>query len=334
VKGLRATRPADGARFDRTRPAVKAYTRWLLHRQDRVLERVGRPQVLYRYTTAIDGFAATLTGRQVERLRGSAGVLRVERSTKQHIARPPEPPAADRRSRPLLGLTGSRGAWAQHGGPSRAGRGVVVGVVDSGIWPENPSFSAAGPDSPLPRFHGACQTGERWGPGSCTAKIVSARWFVRGFGEENVANAEFLSPRDGTGHGSHVASTAAGQDGVRVRIDGQRFGTTSGMAPAARLAVYKACWTSPEPVHDGCTSADTVAAVDRAVADGVDVLNYSVSGSQVLDDSVGRAFLGAATAGVFLATSARNDAANICRAPSRTISSSNDPPVSLASDPS
>ena len=77
---------------------------------------------------------------------------------------------------------------------------------------------------------------------------------MKGFGEENVASAEYLSPRDGTGHGSHVASTAAGDHGVRVEVDGQRFGTTSGMAPAARLAVYKACWTAPDPTQDGCTT--------------------------------------------------------------------------------
>ena len=187
----------------------------------------------------------------------------------------------------------------------------MVGVVDTGIWPDNPSFSGLPQRTPgtaphLPGFHGACDAAEEWAPEDCNDKVVSARWFVNGFGEENVAGAEYLSPRDGTGHGSHVASTAAGDHGVRVEVDGQRFGTTSGMAPAARLAVYKACWTAPDPPQDGCTTADTVAAVDQAVADGVDVLNYSVSGSDRLDDSVERAFLGAATAGVFVATSAGN----------------------------
>ena len=136
--------------------------------------------------------------------------------------------------------------------------------------------------------------------------MVSARWFVHGFGAENTAGAEYLSPRDGTGHGSHVASTAAGDHGVRVQVDGQRFGTTSGMAPAARLAVYKACWTAPDPADDGCTTADSVAAVDRAVGDGVDILSYSVSGSRERDDAVERAFLGAASAGVLVTTSAGN----------------------------
>ena len=309
------TRPRVGERFDRTRPAVASYTSRLVTEQDRVVHALGDPTVLYRYTTALNGFAATLTAAQVKQVRAMAGVALVERSTKQHIDRAPSSiratPAVGSSSRDLLGLDGPGGVWAGHGGPERAGRGVVVGVVDTGIWPENPSFSGLPQRTPgtapqVPGFHGACEPAEEWSAESCSDKIVSARWFVGGFGEENVATAEFLSPRDGTGHGSHVASTAAGDNGVRVEVDGQRFGTTSGMAPASRLAVYKACWTAPDPAQDGCTTADTVAAVDAAVADGVDVLNYSVSGSDRLDDSVERAFLGAATAGVFVAASGGN----------------------------
>lgn len=309
--GLAATQPRDGARFDRIRPAVAAYRRTLLGDQDRVLSRIGHPKVVYRYTTALDGFAARLSSRQVDKLRAVPGVVRVERSTKQHVDRVRAGSLVASSSRDLLGLDGRRGVWAREGGTDRAGRGVVIGVVDSGIWPENPSFSGLAQASPgtaagLRGFHGACVAGEEWTAETCTDKVVSARWFVNGFGEENVASQEYLSPRDGTGHGSHVASTAAGDYGVRVRIDGQHFGITSGMAPAAHLAVYKACWTAPDPKNDGCTTADTVAAVDRAVADGVDVLNYSVSGGVEQDDSVERAFLGAASAGVFVATSAGN----------------------------
>ncbi|MGH3445505.1 MAG: S8 family serine peptidase, partial [Nocardioidaceae bacterium] len=117
----------------------------------------------------------------------------------------------------------------------------------------------------------------------------------------------YLSPRDGIGHGTRVASVAAGDYGTGVRIDAQQFGSISGMAPAARIAVYKACWTAPDPDGDGCTTADTVAAIDRAVRDGVDVLNLSVSGSQDPTDTVARAFLNAAAAGVFVSTSAGND---------------------------
>ena len=310
-----ATRPRDGARFDRTDPAVREYAGRLMSRQDAVLHAIGDPAVLYRWTTAVDGFAATLTSEQVRTLRATDGVAVVERSTKQHLDAAPSAlratPGVGSSSRTLLGLDGPHGVWAQHGGPERAGRGVVVGVVDSGIWPENPGFNGLPQRTPgtaatLPGFHGACNEAPDWTAEDCNDKVVSARWFVKGFGEENVASAEYLSPRDGSGHGSHVASVAAGDHGVRVEVDGQRFGTTSGMAPAARLAVYKACWTAPDPDQDGCTTADTVAAIDQAVADGVDVLSYSISGSDRLDDSVERAFLGAAGAGVFVAAAAGN----------------------------
>ena len=309
--GLQPTQPRTGARYDRTRPAVRAYTRALLGDQDEVLARIGNPKVAYRYTTALNGFAATLTSEQVQELRGVPGVVRVERSIKQHVDRVRAAPLVGSSSRDLLGLDGPGGAWARQGGTDRAGRGVVVGVVDTGIWPESPSFGGLAQMSPgtaagLPGFHGACAPAEEWTVDQCTDKVVSARWFLKGFGEENVASQEYLSARDATGHGSHVASTAAGNYGVRVQIDGQRFGVTSGMAPAAHLAIYKACWTAPDPADDGCSTADTVAAVDHAVADGVDVLNYSVSGSEEQDDSVERAFLGAASAGVFVAASAGN----------------------------
>ena len=309
--------PKAGARFDRARPAVAAYRQRLLDRQQRLVASVGDPAVLYHYTTALDGFAASLTSEQVRRLRHDPGVALVERSTKQHVDKVRGPalaatPAVGSSSRDLLHLEGRHGVWAEHGGAAGAGRGVVVGVVDTGIWPENPSFTGLPQRTPgtaprLPGFHGDCAPAADWTAEDCTDKIVSARWFVNGFGEENVASAEYLSPRDGTGHGSHVASTVAGDHGVRVQVDGQRFGTTSGMAPAARLAVYKACWTAPDPTDDGCTTADTVAAVDQAVGDGVDVLNYSISGSDRDDDTMARTFLGAASAGVFVTAAAGND---------------------------
>ena len=302
-----------GARFDRTRPEVRAYEHQLVDRQDQVVHSVGDPAVLYHYATALDGFAASLTTEQVQRLRRTPGVVRVERSTKHQVDQVRSAPVVGSSSRDLLGLAGPTGVWAQHGGPAKAGKGVVVGVVDTGIWPENPSFNGLPQHSPgtvpgLPGFHGDCAAAQQWTAQSCNDKVVSAQWFVNGFGEENVASAEYLSPRDGTGHGSHVASTIAGDHGVRVVVDGQGFGSTAGMAPAARLAVYKACWTAPDPSQDGCTTADTVAAVDQAVGDGVDVLNYSISGSDQIDDAVATAFLGAASAGVFVAASGGNTA--------------------------
>ncbi len=298
----RATRPGAGTRFDRTSSDVQRHQARLLARQDAVIAAIGDPEVSYRFTTALNGFAAVLEAGQVKDLRARTDVLLVERSSTRRLASA---------STDFLDLEGSGGAWQQAGGPEKAGRGVVVGVVDGGIWPENPSFAGLAQATPgqakgVPGFHGSCTPAERWNTSDCTGKVVSARWFVRGFGSDNLASQEILSARDAVGHGSHVASVAAGEADVKVSIDEQPFGRTSGVAPAARLSIYKACWTAPDPADDGCTTADLVAAVDRAVSDGVDVLNLSVSGTDDPADSLSRAFLSATTAGVFVAAAAGN----------------------------
>lgn len=267
----------------------------MLAEQDAVLETVGGPDVTYRFTSALNGFAADLTREQVKQLRSHPDVTLVERSTRQRLDSVDSPR-----------FVGADRAWARLGGPEEAGRGTVVGVIDSGIWPENPAFAAIPGGAPAD-FRGDCETGEQWDASDCNSKVVGARYFVEGFGEDNVAASEFLSPRDGTGHGSHVAAVAAGNHGVRVEVDGQDFGDASGMAPAARIASYKACWTAPDPADDGCTTADTVAAIDQAVADGVDVISHAISGPTTGEtDSVELAFLNATAAGVFVATSAGN----------------------------
>ena len=87
-----------------------------------------------------------------------------------------------------------------------------------------------------------------------------------------------ISARDGDGHGTHTASTAAGNAVDNVKTEGRKFGTVTGMAPAARLAVYKVCWEAADPDNSGCNNADIVEAIDQAVTDGVDVINFSIGG--------------------------------------------------------
>ncbi|HET6699677.1 MAG TPA: S8 family serine peptidase [Nocardioidaceae bacterium] len=321
VEGLAATRPRPGDTFDRTEPRAGAYRRHLLEGQDRILDKVGNPPVRYRFTTALNGFAAELTTDQVKQLRDLHGVALVERSTTQRLAAHDGPGADDTtpgtqsapdRTRGLSRARAARPASPVTREPARPaeGGGAVIGVIDSGLWPENPSFAAL-PNAPRhPRgFHGTCRTGEQWNAGDCNSKVVGARYFVKGFGAERLAQADYLSPRDGTGHGSMAASTAAGNRSVRVEIEHQDFGYTSGAAPAARIAVYKACWTAPNPADDGCSTADVVAAVDAAVADGVDVISYGAVGPSRQHprvDAVGLSFLNATASGVFVTAPAGN----------------------------
>lgn len=301
--GFPGTRAPAGSRFDAGRTAVTRYRRLLAEEQDRVLSAVGSPRLVYRYTTALNGFAARLSSEQVKRLRALPEVAAVEQNTVEHLA------TAD--ATRFLGLAGERGLWARVGGPEGAGNGVVVGVVDSGVWPDNPSFADL-PASTVERrdldeFTGTCPAAQDWQTGDCGSKIVAARHFVSGFGADRLSGSDYLSPRDGHGHGSHTAATVAGNHDVTAQVDGRRAGVVSGVAPAARLAVYKACWAAPDPRDDGCATADTVKAIDTAVADGVDVLNYSISGSRTsVTDAVQEALRHAAESGVFVVAPAGN----------------------------
>ncbi len=305
ISGLDRTAPRDGHRFHAERRAAKAYHAYLLAEQKQVLGDLGSPPVLYHYTTALNGFAAELSDDQAAALRDHTDVLAVERSRVEHVA--------GSRSHDRLGLAGTGGVWQSVGGADDAGKGTVIGLIDSGIWPENPSFAAVPLDREntrvmYPGFTGTCPPGERWAASMCNAKVIAARSFVTGFGADNLSSAEFESPRDGSGHGSHTAAIAAGNAGVDVSVDHQHFGHVSGVAPGAALAIYKACWAAPDPVDDGCATPDTAKAIDQAVRDGVDVLNYSVSGrDNQLTDVIELAFLNAAAAGVFVSAAAGDD---------------------------
>ena len=230
----------------------------------------------------------------------------------------------------FLGLTDKGGLWSQLGGVNGAGNGgpgenVVIGVVDSGIWPESLSFSDRGGNNgggngtgaklyPHPAdlgWHGTCVSGEDFTPALCNNKLIGARYYNAGFGGDAGINAarpwEYNSPRDYQGHGTHTTSTAGGNAGVKATGAAAVFGSANGIAPRARVAMYKALWSTQAADTASGFGVDLVAAINQAVADGVDVINYSISGSQTnFADSVEIAFLFAARAGVFVATSAGN----------------------------
>ena len=303
VAGLEPTAPEKtGRRVDPDAAAVQAYEAHLDARQAAVLRAVGgvKPQVEYRI--ALAGFAARLTADQAEALRKQPGVRRV---TQERILRVSQSQASFRRgSEPdLLGLPG--GLWKKLGGPKSAGKGVIVGVVDSGITPESTSFADRGLDPPA-SWDGACQAGEQFPVTSCSDKLIGARYFVEGFGRDFLPDGAYLSPRDEAGHGTHVAGIAVGNRNVDPVVGGDDVGVDriSGVAPAAHLAVYKACW-----VVGFCTDVDVAAAIDAAVADGVDVLNLSLGGplfpgSEI--DAMQLAALNADAAGVVVVTAAGN----------------------------
>jgi subtilisin family serine protease len=323
VRGLAATRPSSGRKVDASSTASRRYQAYLAKEQTRIAARVGaKPN--RRYSISLNGFAASLTPAQARALQRAPGVFSVAKDSFHQAT-------DDRNSVDFLKLSGPNGVWAGLGGVAKAGRGVVVGVLDTGIWPESQSFAgsalgtarptAADPYRPYRRgnriivpksdgseFHGTCQRGEHFTRADCNTKLVGARYFGDTFLSQypDTDTTDFISPRDGAGHGSHTASTAAGNNGVSASVDGRSFGKISGVAPAAKIAAYKVLWEGT--AQSGGFDSDIIQAIDAAVSDGVDVINYSIGSTAESphDDPVAIAFLSAASAGIFVSAAGGN----------------------------
>ncbi|MEM7321746.1 MAG: S8 family serine peptidase [Actinomycetota bacterium] len=273
----------------------------LIEDQKNALRAAGlsRDAASYNYTASLNGFAVAMTEDQAARMKTTDGVLMVL----EDFMRFPQTNA----STDFLGLTKPGGSHKV----GNLGEGVVVGVIDSGIWPEHPSFADDGtfPDLGLELDESefpACDFGNTAhhpddAPFECNNKLIGARQVLPTYraliGAED---HEFDSARDEDGHGSHTASTAAGNAGVEAHVLGESYGRISGIAPRASVIAYKALGEL------GGFTSDLAAAIDQAVLDGVDVINYSVGGGagDVSADEI--AFLFAADAGVHVATSAGN----------------------------
>lgn len=285
------TLPGPGVAGYRGPATTDTVRRSLVAAQDAVLDDLDAGTPLYRWTTALNGFALRLSREDADRLRRDARVDVVEENAVRPLAGSATAPAA---------------LPTAPEGPTRGGAGVVLGVIDTGIWPESSLFASVPGLGRAPRhFDGACDASAEWGADSCNDKLVGAQWFVAGFGADEVRSTSSLSPRDDSGHGTQMASIAAGNSGVSVEVPGLSRKSYGGIAPQARIAVYKACWTAPDPDDDGCATADLVTAIDRATRDGVDVINLSVAGPSSLD-TVERALLGAAERDIVVVAAAGN----------------------------
>jgi subtilisin family serine protease len=313
IPGLKATKPKNGQKIDPYSAEVVNYVSFLRSQHDKALGAAGGGRKFYDYTYSFNGFAAELTPEQAAKMTTVSGVVAVT---------PDSFNALDTSSTPaFLGLDAPGGLWEKAGGVNNAGENVIVGIIDGGIWPEHPSFSdrtgSNGNETKdgklsyqqIPGWHGRCVPGDEFTASNCNQKIIGAQFFNAGFGGNAGIDAawpwEYNSPRDFGGHGTHTASTAAGNANVPATGSAAVFGSISGIAPRARIAVYKVCWETG--TGGTCSTSDSVAAIDQAVADGVDVMNYSISGSTTnFLDPVEVAFLFAADAGVFVAASAGN----------------------------
>ncbi|XP_050386133.1 subtilisin-like protease SBT1.1 [Argentina anserina] len=251
------------------------------------------PQLLYIYNTAISGFAAKLTTNQLKALSHIHGFLYAtpDELLTLHTTHTPQ----------FLGLQEGRGLWSA---PNLASD-VIIGVVDTGVWPEHVSFKDKGMSSVPSHWKGTCEKGTKFSQSNCNKKLIGARSFLQGYeaivGRIN-ETVDYRSPRDSEGHGTHTASTAGGNVVKKASLFGLAKGSASGMRYSSRIAAYKACW----PL--GCSNSDVMAAIDSAVSDGVDILSLSLGGLSrpYFRDSIAIAAFGAVQRGVFLSFSAGN----------------------------
>jgi subtilisin family serine protease len=329
--GARAT---PRVRFDKASAAIQSYTSRLAEAQDKVILRAGAgTELIYRYSFGLNGFAARMHPAQAHKLESMDEVL--------HVWEDEIRPLATNYSLEFLGLfdrdKGLRGEFD--------GENIVIGVIDSGIAPEHPALqdtreanrpSACRSDwaensllgrwlcgrykdrddilmfEPPVDWNGACESGEQFEETACNNKLIGARWFIDGAEASGpVDEGEIRSARDADGHGTHTSTTAAGNK-VKASIFGSSIDRVEGVAPRARIAVYKACWLRPGDQRASCNTSDLANAIDAAVADGVDIINYSV-GSSLLritapDDL---ALMAAAKAGVLSVVSAGNEGPNL-----------------------
>lgn len=255
-------------------------------------------QIVHRYKEVFNGVSLVTPERNLNAIAGIKGVTGVYVDELLPLNTDVSPQ-----------FIGATTAWNALGGQGSAGEGVVVGVLDSGIWPEHPSLSdpdPAGKPYPAPPSGPyACQFGSAVpgdAPFSCNNKLIGAYRFMATYDAViGLLPNEFTSARDDNGHGTHTATTAAGNGGVAANIYGIDRGIISGIAPRAHVIAYKVCG------DQGCFQSDSVAAVEQAIRDEVDSINFSISGgNNPYSDPVELAFLTAYEQGVFVAASAGN----------------------------
>ncbi len=250
TKGMKATAPAAGQKIDPLSAKVVTYAGHLKDKQAAALKATGGKS-LYNYVYAYNGFAATMTAAQANKMATQPGVLSVAADEKLTL---------DTSSTPkFLGISDPGGLWDQAGGVGSAGEDVIIGIIDGGAWPESLSFAdrllkgipsnaptAKRAYQQIPGWHGKCVPGEQFNASMCNQKLIGARYYNQGWGGNAGIDEqlpwEYNSPRDFGGHGTHTASTAGGNANVPTTGPAAVFGPISGIAPRARIAAYKVCW--------------------------------------------------------------------------------------------
>ena len=250
-------------------------------------------EILYTYKHVAHGFSARLTPKDVDTLAKQPGILSVipELKYKLHTTRTPN----------FLGLDKATTLLPASEQQSQ----VVIGLLDTGVWPELKSLDDTGLGPVPSTWKGQCEIGNNMNSSNCNRKLVGARFFSKGY-EAALGpidtTTESKSARDDDGHGSHTLTTAAGSVVPEASLFGLASGTARGMATQARVAVYKVCWLG------GCFTSDIAAGIDKAIEDGVNVLSMSIGGSlmEYYRDIIAIGSFTAMSHGILVSTSAGN----------------------------
>ncbi len=301
-------------RLDTRGPSARAYVDYLRKRQETMTTQMSSMtgRTLRMRSTmqhAMNAVVVDLDRAEAEAIRALSGVSFVEEYAEHEVD-------TDRGPQ----LIGAEPVWNGSNpganGTRYRGEGMVVAVLDTGINFGSPSFAAVGPVdgyahvNPLGanNYLGTCAAGGI-DVGRCNAKLIGGFDFVCGApgnqcGATDVREEEGFG--DSEGHGSHVASTAAGN--VRDAFYGGANRRISGVAPHANIIAYDICYFDIAGGTGRCPNVSAVAAVDSLVATGiVDAVNYSIGGGAApWTDAVSLAFLNAVEAGVYVSASAGN----------------------------
>lgn len=304
VAGLEATTPRAGRTLDASSARVREYTEFLEAEQDDFVTRMERTvghdvEVPFTYQYAVNGISAVLTPAEAAQVAKDPAVAHIALDEERELHTDAGPAWSNADA--LWNAVEELGLPEDY-----KGEGVVIGTIDTGIHPGSPSFAETGADgythtNPLGagNYLGVCDPAntDQYDPDfPCNGKLIGAYGFL---------SATDRSALDEDGHGSHTASTSGGNvvnDVTPTAPEGTDPPTfdVSGVAPHANVISYRGC----------CTTAGLTASIDQAIADGVDVINYSIGSSSPSDlwndfDAIG--FLNARAAGIFVATSNGND---------------------------